>query len=132
MVLGSLGKKGVLILTTPNIARGEMRLRLLAGKNVYPSVDEELNLDLTGNFSRQESIFYREYTLKELEELATKAGLAVIHRRRLIGKKVIDNRITVDLLPVKTYLLRKIYYQFQKAAAPLRTHLFLVAQSRPT
>jgi SAM-dependent methyltransferase len=64
-VAGWLKPGGRLVLQTPNAARLDARLKLLAGRNPYEMLRED-----TGNPGH-----FREYTVAELVEVAGRAGL---------------------------------------------------------
>lgn len=114
---------GVIMLTTPNVARGTSRMWLLSGRNIYPppSVSETLEgevLCLTP---------YREYTLHELERLVTDTGLELIQSEFIIGKNV--NANMWPPMPVKEYFLQTLFLAVQRIAAPLRSYLFVAARN---
>ena len=113
---------GVLMVTTPNVARGTSRLRLVSGRNIYPWPfgGESLNGDV------QRLLPYREYTLSELDILVKNIGFGLIKSEFIVGMSVKAN--TWPPLPVKEYFLQTIFLAIQKIAAPLRTYLFVAAR----
>lgn len=113
---------GMLMITTPNAARGTARLRLLAGKNIFPQpvVCE------TREGEETRLMPYREYTLQELGMLVSGTGLEMIQSEFIIGKTVTANMWPP--LPVKEYFLQKLFLAVQKVAAPLRNYLFAAAR----
>jgi len=113
---------GVLMVTTPNIARGTSRLRLVSGRNIYPWPfgGESLNGDV------QRLLPYREYTLSELDTLVKNIGFGLIKSEFIVGMSVKAN--TWPPLPLKDYILQTIFLAIQKIAAPLRTYLFVAAR----
>jgi len=113
---------GVLIVTTPNIARGTSRLRLVSGRNIYPWPfgGESPNGDV------QRLLPYREYTLYELDSLVKNIGFGLIKSEFIVGMSVKAN--TWPPLPVKEYFLQTLFLAIQKIAAPLRTFLFVAAR----
>jgi hypothetical protein len=117
---------GMLTMTTPNIARGITRLRLLTGRNVYPWPKNEVYDGESNGGEVPRSISYREYTLHELDALVRDSGLEVIQSEFIIGKKV--NASAWPPVPVKEYLFQTLYYGIQKMAAPLRSYLFVAAR----
>jgi SAM-dependent methyltransferase len=113
---------GVLMVTTPNVARGTSRLRLVAGRNVYPwPFGGE-----SPNGHVQRLLPYREYTLSELNTFVKNIGFGLIKSEFIIGMSVKAN--TWPPLPVKEYFLQIIFLAIQKIAAPLRTFLFVAAR----
>ncbi|MCC7202146.1 MAG: methyltransferase domain-containing protein [Nitrospirae bacterium] len=114
---------GLLMLTTPNVARGTSRLWLLSGRNIYPtpSVSE------TEEGEVLRLIPYREYTLREIERLVTDIGLERLQSEFIIGKNV--NANMWPPMPVKEYLLQTLFLAVQKIAAPLRSYLFVAARN---
>ncbi len=114
---------GILMLTTPNVARGTSRMWLLSGRNIYPlpSVSE------TEEGEVQRLMRYREYTLRELERLVTVIGLELIQSEFIIGKNV--NANMWPPMPVKEYFLQTLFFAIQKIAAPLRSYLFVAARN---
>jgi SAM-dependent methyltransferase len=113
---------GLLTITTPNIARGTSRLRLLTGRNVYPwrSGNETEDHDIP------RLIHYREYTLRELVFLVDNIGLELIKSEFIIGEEVNTN--VWPPMPLKEYLFQTFYYVVQKIAAALRNYLFMAAR----
>ena len=114
---------GMLMLTTPNVARGTSRMWLLSGRNIYPlpSVSETQE----GEVLRL--IPYREYTLNEIERLVKDTGLELMQSEFIIGKNV--NANMWPPMPVKEYFLQTIFLVVQKIAAPLRSYLFVAARN---
>jgi SAM-dependent methyltransferase len=111
---------GVLTVTTPNIARGTSRLRLLTGRNVYPFPNESLETNT------QRLMPYREYTLRELELLVRNGGFELIQKEFIIGTYVNANRWPP--MPVKEYFLQKLFLFVQKIVAPFRNYLFVTGR----
>lgn len=117
---------GVLTISTPNAARGTARLRLLAGRNVYPwpgdhfSGEENLEGDI------QRLMPYREYTLRELEMLVKNIGFELIQSEFIIGKSV--NANMWPPMPVKEYFLQKLFLFVQKIVTPFRNYLFVTGR----
>lgn len=66
-----LNKKGILILTTPNVASLNNRVRLLKGKNIFWNLNDFLNENITVRHNR-------EYTLKEIIILMKLTGFEII------------------------------------------------------
>jgi len=126
-----LGPKGVLILTSPNVARGVSRLRLLTGRNIYRCLEDSLWNGGSLGENIQQPMFYREYTLREVEDLVSRAGFAVLEKRCFIGKKTADHYFPMTHMPITTYLSSQIYYNIQRAIPPLRSHLFVAARKIP-
>jgi hypothetical protein len=123
MLKEKLTPQGVFMLTTKNVARATTRLYLLSGRNIYPWLDGDLTED-------DQRVFpYREYTLREVEGLVSKAGFRVIEGHHIIGKKAIDSYFPMGSMPIGTYLIWKIYYLVQKIVPPLRSHFFVVARN---
>ncbi len=94
MFHAALEPAGSLLIQTPNAAALSRRFWLLAGRNPFELLREDLHQ--AGHF--------REYTLDELAHLATRAGFVVTHAARqnyfLTGSR--KNRLLVDagfLLP---------------------------------
>ena len=114
---------GMLMLTTPNVARGTSRMWLLSGRNIYPlpSVSE------TEEGEVLQLIPYREYTLRELERLIADTGLELMQSEFIIGKNV--NANMWPPMPVKEYFLQTLFLAIQKIAAPLRSYLFVAARN---
>jgi len=123
LLKGHLRPGGLLMLTTPNVARGTSRLWLLSGRNIYPlpSVSE------TEEGEVMHLIPYREYTLLELKRLVTDAGLELRESEFIIGKNV--NANMWPPMPVKEYLLQTLFRAVQKVAPPLRSYLFVAARN---
>ncbi|HLA01053.1 MAG TPA: methyltransferase domain-containing protein [Thermodesulfovibrionales bacterium] len=123
LLKGHLRPGGLLMLTTPNVARGTSRLWLLSGRNIYPlpSVSETEE----GEILRL--IPYREYTLRELEKLVTGMGMELMQSEFIIGKSV--NANMWPPMPVKEYLLQTFFLAVQKVVAPLRNYLFAAARN---
>ena len=123
-----LNPNGVLLLSTRNAASGVSRLRLLTGRNVYPWFDDDT---LNGSSYRNENAasFYREYTLRELNNLVSRAGFELIEKQCIIGEKKIDKSVNFAPITVKTYLMHKIYHKIQRLVPPLRSHLFVAAMN---
>lgn len=123
---GNLRPGGFLTITTPNAARGITRLRLLAGRNVYPWPGDHFSGEenLEGHVKRL--MPYREYTLRELEMLLNNSGLELMQSEFIIGKSV--NANMWPPIPVKEYFLQKIYIVIQKVAAPLRNYLYVAGR----
>jgi SAM-dependent methyltransferase len=117
---------GVLMVTTPNVARGSMRLRLLVGKNVYPWPDDHLALKELDNDENQQPRPYREYTLHELELLIESVGFELIQSEFIIGKSV--NANIWPPLPLKEYFLQRIFQIVQMIVASFRSYLFVSAR----
>jgi SAM-dependent methyltransferase len=113
---------GVLMVTTPNIARGTSRLRLVSGRNIYPW---PFGGESTNGYV-QRLFPYREYTLCELDTLVKNIGFGLIKSEFIVGMSVKAN--TWPPLPVKEYFLQTIFLAIQRLAAPLRTYLFVAAR----
>ncbi len=64
---------GRLYLTTPNVTYLANRLRFLAGRNIHTPIETLVNVP-------QYKLHYREYTMYELEDLASRAGLSVVEK----------------------------------------------------
>ena len=62
---------GLLVLSTPNVAKLQNRMRLMAGRNIYTSLETMISLSV---YKRH----VREYTLAEVKALVSRAGLAPI------------------------------------------------------
>ncbi|MHA2283536.1 MAG: class I SAM-dependent methyltransferase [Promethearchaeota archaeon] len=124
MLKDHLKPGGVLTVTTPNAVRGTSRLRFLAGRNIYPWPSGDGNEPVEGNDQR--SLFYREYTLPELDMLVKDIGLGLIKSEFIIGKTVKANMWPP--MPVKEYVMQIIFLAFQKIAAPLRNYIFVAAR----
>lgn len=123
-----LKPEGIIILTTPNVARGTMRLMLLMGRNIYPWLENNmLNCDSI-NEDAKYLIPYREYTFQEIETIMSNNGFALITGQHLIGKKTINNSIANQPISISSYLFRKIYYVVQKFFPSVRSHLFFAAK----
>jgi len=123
-----LGPKGVLILTSPNVARGVSRLRLLIGRNIYRCLQDSMVSGGSLGENIQQPMFYREYTLREVEDLVSGAGFAVLEKRCFIGKRTADHYFPMTHMPITTYLSWQIYYNAQRVIPPLRSHLFVAAR----
>jgi SAM-dependent methyltransferase len=113
---------GVLMVTTPNAARGTSRLRLVSGRNVYPWPFGGESPD--GHVQRL--LPYREYTLSELDTFVKNIGFGLIKSEFIIGIREKAN--TWPPLPIKEYFFQIIFLAVQKIAAPLRTFLFVAAR----
>ncbi|MFX0203801.1 MAG: glycosyltransferase, partial [Candidatus Hodarchaeota archaeon] len=120
--------KGLFILTTPNATRGSLRLRLLI-ENIYSKLEDSLANGGSPRKDNYHAMCHREYALREVEEILSRAEFEPIHKKCFIGKKFIYNRISFSPMTVKTYLLKKIYNQFQKIIIPLRSHLFVAGRN---
>jgi hypothetical protein len=114
---------GILMLSTPNVARGTSRMRLMGGSNIYPlpSVSETEE----GEILRL--IPYREYTLRELEMLVIDIGLELMQSEFIIGKNV--NANVWPPMPVREYFLQTIFLTVQKIVPPFRNYLFVAARN---
>lgn len=66
---------GYLVITTPNAAKLQHRLSLLAGKSTSFSVDQLF--DVEPHDGSMYHLHNREYTLEELKKVVTKAGLEI-------------------------------------------------------
>lgn len=121
-----LNPDGTLLLSTQNVTSVESRMRLFAGRNIYPWFD---NSNLNGDSARngERFSFYREYTLGEVNELVSRAGFALIEKRCIVGKNNIHKSVNFVSILVKAYLLHKIDHQIQRFVGPLRSHLFVAA-----
>ena len=119
---------GRLLLCGKNVARGTTRLRLLAGRNVYPGPDEDL-WEAVGDGRPLLRVHpYREYTAVEAASLLEEAGFEIEDRRYLVGTKAAVPGLLG--MPLASYAARKAYALLQRLAPPLRSH-FLVAARRP-
>jgi SAM-dependent methyltransferase len=129
-VLKCLKKKlrpgGVLTISTPNVARCITRLRLLAGRNVYPWPGDHFSGEENFEGHNKRLMPYREYTLRELEMLLNSNGFELMQSEFIIGKSV--NANMWPPMPVKEYFLQKIFIVIQKLAAPLRSYLYVAGQ----
>ncbi len=124
-----LNPEGTLILATENAVNGNLRLRLLRGKNIYPP----LNSDLTGESRSMEVektiTQYRGYTLEEAEKLTAEAGFSVNQGSYIIKEKAVeDSLFRIPLLP---YFYKRLYYFVQKVFPHLRSHIFIAARKKP-
>jgi len=117
---------GMLLLTTPNVASGTSRLRLLRGRNIYPSSDNHYPHNQSPDTDAQRLMPYREYTLRELELLFKAEGFELTKKECIVGTYVSANRWPP--MPVKEYILHLISLGIQKIAAPLRDYLFVAAR----
>ena len=117
---------GLLTLMTPNAASGTSRLRLLAGRNIYPFQDDHYPHNQSLETDSQQLMPYREYTLRELELLFKEEGFELIEKECIVGTYVSANRWPP--MPVREYILYLISIGIQKIAAPLRNYLFVAAQ----
>jgi phosphatidylinositol alpha-mannosyltransferase len=121
-----LNSEGILICATENAVNGNSRLRLLMGKNIYPS----LNSDVPGeNWSTEVEkgiVRYRGYTLEEAKQLAAEAGLYVNQGSYMIKEKAVE--ASLFPIPFLLYFYKKLYYLVQKAFPPLRSHVFVAAR----
>lgn len=125
-----LNPKGVLILTSKNVSRGSSRLCLLRGRNVYPELVDYMPEDNLHEDYVSHVIPYREYTLREIEDLVLSIGFSIIEKQYIIGKKTIESGYFST--PLFSYLLRKIYFVIQKVFPPLRSHLFVAVKPNST
>lgn len=99
---------GYMIIQTPNGVALNRRITMLLGENPYDLIHE----------NRQNH--YREYTIKELSEIAEKAGFKIAH-----------SSITNYFNPDKT-LFQKIYNKLNSIIPPtLRSGITLVLQNSP-
>jgi hypothetical protein len=118
MLRDHLRPGGVLMVTTPNMARGTARLRLLTGKNICQPVA----CDESPEDEDKQIMPYREYTLRELEMLVKDAGLELTESEFIIGMNV--NANIWPPMPVKEYFFQKLFLAVQKIAPPLRNYLY--------
>lgn len=123
-VLNKLLKPGgVLILSTPNATRGTSRLRLMFGKNVFPTLNRNTSPD-----GKETVTLRKEYTIVEVNALLSDIGFGLISSKYIIGKNV--NANVWPPMPVKEYFLQLLFLGVQRVAAPLRNYL-LVAARKP-
>jgi ubiquinone/menaquinone biosynthesis C-methylase UbiE len=116
-----LVKGGILIVTSPNAARGKARLKILMGKNVYPLTDDE---GLGGNMCLDYiKAFYREYTLGEIKTLLSQESFYVLKMDFMNGHKDTSQNHS---------FLRGAYRWVQNMAPSLRNDMFLMARGNFT
>jgi glycosyltransferase involved in cell wall biosynthesis len=121
-----LQPEGIFLMTASNAVRGTSRLRLLAGRNIYPWIDSDLHYDSSSGEDNQRVFPYREYTMSEFESMISSCSLTMLQSEYFIGRKAIDNNWAS--MPVKAYLSRKIYHIVQKIIPSLRSHIFVAAK----
>ena len=116
---------GVFILATPNVNRCANRLNLLSSDKANPYFRVDLSLKDSPGVNIRQPLWKREYSLAEVEEVAVKAGFKVLQKSYITGEKQIDKTNAFAHVPLKTYLVQKLYRLFERAVIPLRSHLFM-------
>ena len=116
-----MAKGGILIVSSPNAARGKMRLKILMGRNSYPRIDGE---NVTDNILFDYvNAFYRESTLEEIKTVLSNESFYVLKAHFYNGN--IGRNQSNDLF-------RWFYRLLQKIAPPFRNDLFLMARGNFT
>jgi SAM-dependent methyltransferase len=109
---------GALAITTPNINNLANRIRILLGKNIYPSEKE------TGPLEQQQH--HHEYSLSELLNLLRSQGFAIEKYSFIAGTEM---ALLQDAMPNEfPRLLGKLYALVPLLIPPLRSYIFLLAQ----
>jgi glycosyltransferase involved in cell wall biosynthesis len=106
-----LSPSGVLVLTTPNADCVENRFNLQSSRRI------------------RQSQRLREYSLAEIEKVAINAGFTVLQKSYIMGKKRISKSIAFTYVPLRIYLLQKIYHTLEGVFASLRSHSFLALKA---
>lgn len=107
---------GRVILTTPNVLRSINRFSLLFGRNIYP-----LNKDYYDEKTGDTSFYQRhnkEYTLKELTEIAKNSGFKILKKEYFISytpfrKRLIPDNIIFRIGKIANYLLMLLFPALQ-------------------
>lgn len=113
---------GLLLLTTPNVARLSSVLALLAGKNIvemFPDDDTELD-HITDRMTH-----IREYTMNELKTLMKRAGYKIIKTRYSLSNDRIPPRQSLNW---KRKSIRLMLMPPVTIVPTLRSLLFIVGQ----
>jgi hypothetical protein len=98
-------------LTTPNADCVENRFNLQSSRRI------------------RQSQRLREYSLAEIEKVAINAGFTVLQKSYIMGKKRISKSIAFTYVPLRIYLLQKIYHTLEGVFASLRSHSFLALKA---
>jgi len=101
---------GVLVVTAPNVDRCWKR---------YPFGKESEAL---------QPARCGDYSLSDVEGMVVRAGFSVTQKDYIRGEKPIDKTNTFAHVPLKTYLLRKMYTQLEKIKEPMKSHLFVAVR----
>jgi ubiquinone/menaquinone biosynthesis C-methylase UbiE len=116
-----LAKGGVLVVASPNAARGTMRFKGLMGKNVYPYLNGE-DIDKTMMFDYVKA-FYRENTLEEIRTLLSKESFVILDEHCFNGNDGSNH---------KNYVAKWAYRGLQKMVPSFRNDLFFMARGNFT
>jgi SAM-dependent methyltransferase len=119
---------GLLTITTPNAARGALRLRLLTGGDTHPLPENQKPQNGSADAHASRLMTCREYTLQGLESLVHAGGFELMRKEFIAGTYVNTN--TWPPMPLKEYFLQTMLITIGKIAPPLRNYLF-VAVRRP-
>jgi SAM-dependent methyltransferase len=112
---------GHIMITTNNVARLGARVRLLSGRNIYPSYKDYYDNKGTLN----QSAILRQYNLQELKELTSSAGYTVIKSGFMIDRPPVDPYRGITFV---RYIGSYFYYFLKKIIPPLRDAIFLIAK----
>lgn len=96
-----LENEGILILTTPNIARLENRIKLMFGKSINWPIDGDLAFFKRDLYDRHN----REYTVDEITTMCKTTGFDVMWSKFFNYRKATDNNIKFQIYNI----LGKIY-----------------------
>jgi len=110
-----LNKKGILVISTPNFAQMNARLKVLLGKNAMPMFKEES--------MKSGDLHVREYTLKELTSMLEKNGFDVVKEEYY----QVTDKLRFSLVNKKWpyYLIRAILSKF---LPQLRSRILVIAR----
>lgn len=123
LLRGVLEETGLLLLTSLNVGRITSRLRLLLGRNIYPPLDPG---DPYEDEKWGPEVFpFREYTLKEADQLLRESGFKTGHHSYVIGNRAVVAGF--HSISIMQYLARKAYYLSQMLVPAFRSHFFLAA-----
>ena len=119
---------GVLVVTAAHAARGTMRARLLAGRNIYPWLAAEAGPRDGVEAAPAVVPVHREYTLPELAGLIEAAGFRPAAGTWVRGRTAVHEVQAWFGFPMRTYLARKAYALAQAAMPGLRSHCMVTAR----
>lgn len=118
--------EGMVMVTTPNIARSINRGKMLLGKSVMYSLDAYYEKDKKGSILHHRH--NREYTLSELTQIIKETGLAVVEKGYFISYTPFRKKLTKDSFLLK---LGKILNHIGMNMFPsLQDTLFVLAQKK--
>ena len=119
-----LKKEGLIVITTPNIARSINRIKIMFGKNIMYPIDMYFENSGRGNL-----IYHRhnrEYTLTELKDILSKTEWRSIKGSFFISYTPWRKRIYPDFIWLK--LIKIINFLFMVFVPGVRDTLFVVAK----